>query len=125
VSPLAATLRYSSLVSDPSALALALDLAEYGRRLSPRLQFEGAPPFERTFEDHLRFLRALLGHDVEEAFAHFRSKAEASEGDDLEFSIPSQVLVNLLVRLGRPDEASDGGGCRLGRLPRPAPPCPR
>ena len=43
ISHLSATVRYSILVTDPVVLALALDLAEYGRRLSPRLQFEGRP----------------------------------------------------------------------------------
>src|SRR5690348_18165470 len=32
-------------------------------RLSPRLQFEGVPPFERIFDDHGIYLRALLGRD--------------------------------------------------------------
>ena len=64
----------SVLVADPEVIALAVDLTEYGRRLSPRLQFEGVPPFERIFDDHGIYLRALLGRDVEAAIAHFRAK---------------------------------------------------
>src|SRR5262249_6950728 len=46
VSHLAAVVRFSTVVTDPESIALAVDLTEYGRRLSPRLLFEGAPPFE-------------------------------------------------------------------------------
>jgi hypothetical protein len=124
VSHLAACVRYSIMVNDPSVLALAADLAEYGRRLSPRLQFEGAPPFEHTFEDHLKFLRALLRQDADAAVAQFRAKAEESTGNDVESSVPSQVLVNLLVRLGRLDDAIDEASRRLAGFPDAALSCP-
>jgi hypothetical protein len=124
VSHLSATVRYAILVTDPAVLALAADLAEYGRRLSSRLQFEGAPPFEHTFEDHLRFLGALLGRNVEAAIAHFRDHADNAEGDDLESSVPAQVLVNLLVRLGRLDEAIDVASQKLAAFPDAALACP-
>jgi hypothetical protein len=124
VSHLSATVRYSIMVTDRAVLALGADLAEYGRRLSPRLQFEGAPPFERTFDDHLMFLRGLLGQDVEAAIAHFRNKAQDSASADFESSIPSQVLVNLLVRLGRLEEAIDEASERLAGFPDAALSCP-
>lgn len=124
VSHLSSTVRYSIMVTDPAVLALAADLAEYGRRLSPRLQFEGAPPFEHTFEDHLRYLRALLGREVDGAIEHFRLKAEEFAGEDLESSVPTQVLVNLLVRLGRFDEAIDAAQERLADFPDAALACP-
>jgi hypothetical protein len=124
VSHLTATVRYSILVADPAVLALALDLTEYGRRLSSRLQYEGQPPFDRTFDDHRLFLRALLGQDVDAAISHFRTKVEAVVEDDLESSMPAQVLVNLLVRLGKLDEAIDLAAERLAQLPEQALTCP-
>jgi hypothetical protein len=124
VSHLSSTVRYSIMVSDPEVLALAVDLAEYGRRLSPRLQYEGTPPFERTFDDHRLFLRALLGQDEDEAIAHFRKKVDESSADDLESSLPAQVLVNLLVRLGKLDEAIDLASDRLASFPESALSCP-
>jgi hypothetical protein len=124
ISHLSATVRYSILVSDPVVLDLALDLAEYGRRLSPRLQFEGAPPFERTFDDHRLFLRALLGKDPEGAITHFRNKLDPDCGGDLDSSLPAQVLVNLLVRTGRLDQAIDLASERLAHLPEVALTCP-
>ena len=124
ISHLSATVRYSILVSDPAVLALALDLAEYGRRLSPRLQFEGAPPFERTFDDYRLFLKALLGEDQDAAIAHFRTKADAARGDDFESSLPAQVLVTLLARVGKLDEAIELASDRLAHLPEAALTCP-
>ena len=41
ISHLASVVRMSILVRDPAVIAQAVDLTEYGRRLSPRLQFEG------------------------------------------------------------------------------------
>src|SRR5262249_31312450 len=63
ISHLASVVRMSILTQDPEAVALAVDLTEYGRRLGPRLQFEGSPPFERIFDDHRVYLRAVLGQD--------------------------------------------------------------
>jgi hypothetical protein len=124
ISHLSATVRYSILVSDPANLALAVDLTEYGRRLSSRLQYEGMSPFERTFDDHRVFLRALLGLEVDAAIGYFRNKVEAVAGNDLESSMPAQVLVNLLIRVGRIDEAIDLAAERLGHLPEQALSCP-
>jgi hypothetical protein len=124
VSHLSATVRYSILVTDPASLALALDMTEYGRRLAPRLQYAGVPPFEDTFGDHGIFLRALLGQDVDSATDHFRRKLDAIAANDLESSMPAQVLVNLLVRLERIDEAIDLAAERLSHLPEQALTCP-
>ncbi len=124
ISHLSATVRYSTLVSEPAILALAADLADYGRRLSPRLQFEGAPPFEQVFADHHIYFRGLLGLEVDAAISHFRKKADAVESPDLESSMPAQVLVNLLVRVGRLDEAIDVAAERLAHLPEQALTCP-
>ena len=77
ISHLAAVVRMSLLVPDRDVMTLAVDLTEYGRRLSPRLVFDGPPPFEKIFEDHGIYLRALLGQDVGPAIAHFRGKLTA------------------------------------------------
>ena len=124
VSHLSSTVRYSVMVTDPAVLALAADLTEYGRRLSPRLQFEGHPPFERTFDDHRVYLRALLGQDGDAAVAHFRAKLDAAEADDIDPALPAQVLVNLLVRLDRLDEAIDVAAEHLAHVPEAALSCP-
>ncbi|MGC8644528.1 MAG: tetratricopeptide repeat protein, partial [Isosphaeraceae bacterium] len=124
ISHLSSTVRYSILVTDPAVLALAAELADYGKRLSPRLQFEGTPPFERTFDDHLVYLRALLGHDQDLAIAHFQQKLGTDLEGDPESSYPAQVLVNLLARTGRLDRAIDLAIARLAHLPDGSMACP-
>jgi hypothetical protein len=124
ISHLASVVRMSILIADPAVIALAVDLTEYGRRLSPRLQFDGPPPFERIFDDHGIYLAALLGRDVATAIAHFRSKITPSERESGETTIPAQTLVNLLVRLGRLDEALDVASDHLAGLPDSALFCP-
>ena len=73
-SHLAAVVRFSLFVTNPTFIALAADLTEYGRRLAPRLQFDGPPPFQRMFDDHRVYLRALLGQEVDNAITHFQAK---------------------------------------------------
>ncbi len=124
ISHLSATVRYSILVTDPAVLGLAAELADYGTRLSPRLQFEGSPPFERTFDDHLIYLCALLGQDQDVAIAHFQNKLDTNAGGDPETSLPAQVLVNLLARIGRLDQAIDLAAARLAHLPDASLGCP-
>lgn len=106
-SHLAAVVRMSPLLQDPDAIRQAVGLTEYGRRLSERHRYEGDPPFEQLYEDHGIYLRALLGEGVDEAIAHFRGKLEPPDpdGDDLASTLPAQILIRLLDRLGRQEEA--------------------
>ncbi len=126
ISHLASVVRMSVLVAAPEVIALAVDLTEYGRRLSPRLQFEGVPPFERIFDDHGIYLKALLGRDVDAAIAHFRAKLgpPRREVESPDASVPAQTLVNLLVRLGRLDAAIEVSSQYLSGLPDAALFCP-
>jgi hypothetical protein len=62
--------------------------------------FRGDPPFEEIYLDHAVYLRARLGEDVDAAVAHFCRKAER-RGD----TASAEVLIDLLVRLGRHAEA--------------------
>lgn len=127
VSHLSTVVRWSVMATDPEALRLALDLTEYGRRLSPRLQYDSAPPFEKTFDDHNVYLKALLGREVDEAVEHFRSKLVApSQGEDGDpgSTLPAQVLVNLLVRVGREGEAVEEATRHLMDVPDSMLACP-
>lgn len=124
VSHLASVVRMSPLLSDPAAIALAVELTEYGRRLSERHRYEGEPPFQRLYEDQNLYLRALLGHDVEQAVAHFRARVETPDPEYGPTTAPAQVLVRLLDRLGRTDEAIDVAARRLEGLADPSPFCP-
>jgi len=97
---LASILRFAPELDDPEMLRMALDMANYGQRLAPMFHFRSEPPFEDMYLDYAVYLRALLREDVEAAIAHFRQKA-AVDGD----TTPAEVLIDLLMRLGRYPEA--------------------
>ncbi|MFI5460011.1 MAG: hypothetical protein ACHRXM_31715 [Isosphaerales bacterium] len=124
ISHLAAVVRMSMIVSDQDVIALAADLTEYGRRLSPRLLFEGPPPFQQIFDDHGIYLRALLGQEVDRAIDHFQAKLKLDDEAGPEDSLPAQTLVNLLVRVGRVGAAIDVAAAHLADLPDSALTCP-
>lgn len=126
VSHLSATVRLSPLLVDPGTIELALGLTDYGRRLSDRHRYEGDPPFEDQYGDHAAYLRALLGRDSEGAIVHFRAKlpAPATDPEGRDEAIAAQVLVRLLLRLGRPEEALDVAAEHLAHLPDSALACP-
>lgn len=127
VSHLTTVVRWSVMATDPDALRLAVDLADYGRRLSPRLRYDSAPPFENTFDDHHVYLNALLGRDADAAVDHFRAKL-AAEPDPRdggsESTLPAQVLVDLLARIGREDEAAEVAIRLLADIPDAMLGCP-
>ncbi len=93
-------------IERPATLELLLGLTEYGKRLSAMYQFPGNPPFENVFEDFGIYIRAVLGRDVEAGIDHFRRKIETCD-PQAAGTAPAQALVNLLLRIGRPDAAVD------------------
>jgi hypothetical protein len=85
-------------------LRLARELCLYGERLAPRFQYAAEAPFDNQYRDYGVYLAILAGENVEEGLAHFRAKAENADPEN-EGTFPAEVLVNLLLRLGRPAEA--------------------
>ncbi len=100
---LASVIRFARLLDDPAALRLALDLTAYGRRLNRQFQFPGEEPFKDTYPSYALFFQAMLGENVEAALAYFRARLE--ELDEGAGSLPAEIYVALLARLGRLDEA--------------------
>ena len=97
-------LRFTPELEDAESLRMAAEMADYGRCLAPMFHFHSDPPFEDTYGDHAVYLRALLGEEVDHAIAHFRKKVNgtvAAPGD----TTSAEVLIELLVRLGRYAEA--------------------
>jgi hypothetical protein len=124
LSHLSAVVRIAPLLTNPVTIALAVELTDYGRDLSPRHQSEGEPPFEDHFADHGVYLRALLGHDVDAALDHFRQKLGPVEAALQDGTLPAQILVGLLLRLGRLDQAIDVAAEYLATVPESALGCP-
>jgi hypothetical protein len=90
-------LRLALESANPETLRLALEMAEYGCCLSATFRAPAPPPFDDYCRDHAIYLQALLGQNVDAAVAHFRKKTVDA--------FPAEVLVRLLLRVGRPGEA--------------------
>lgn len=105
VSHLSAVVRISPLMQNPEVLRKAVELAQYGSKLSDRHKYAGESPFERTYEDHEIYLNAILGKDPDSAVAFFRDKLSPLNPDGDGNFLPAQILVRLLLKLGRMDEA--------------------
>lgn len=101
---LASVVRFARLTQDPAVLRLAVDLTEYGRRLHSQFQYPGDEPFGETYLASGKFFRSLLGEQVDDALAYFKSKAETLDIPH-HGTAPAEVYVDLLARLGRPGEA--------------------
>jgi hypothetical protein len=101
---LAATVRYSRLLEQPSQLELAYDLTEYGRRLGKQFQFASEEPFADVYPSHALFFAAQLGRQVDVALDYFRSRAKAVDVNE-HGTAAAEVFIALLTRLKRYDEA--------------------
>ena len=103
-SHIAPVLKLSAELDDAETLKLAVEIAGYASRLGEMFQYSDDPPFERAYDDRRIYLEALAGTDVERAVRHFDEKAAASD-PDREGYRPAEVLVELLIRVGRSDDA--------------------
>lgn len=105
VSHLHSVVRFArSLEQGAPELALAVQLADYGSRLMHQYQYAGDPPFEDFYPAHLQFLKAVSNQNRESALAYFRDRLpeDPHQGDA---QLAALVYVDLLVRLGRAEEA--------------------
>lgn len=103
---LAATVRIARALTDPDDLRLALDLTEYGRRLSQQFQYQGDEPFAEMYPSSALYFQALLGENTEEAIQYFKSKAELLDPQYHGY-VAIETYIDLLARLGRHREALD------------------
>jgi hypothetical protein len=123
VSHLGAVVQMSVHLPPSEELNLARELCEYGARLSPRLQYEGDPPFENQYHDYGVFLAILAGDHVDEGLAHFRAKAEQAN-PETDGTFPTEVYVNLLLKVNRPAEALAAARRFLAQVPDQRLSCP-
>jgi hypothetical protein len=85
-------------------LEQARELCDYGSRLSGRFLGSNEPPFEDFYRAYGTYLAILAGDKVEEGLDYFRAQAEKADPQEVG-TYPAEVLVNLLLRLGRGAEA--------------------
>ncbi|MDA0920133.1 MAG: hypothetical protein O2945_13770 [Planctomycetota bacterium] len=119
VSHLNSVVRFSRFL-DPGTpeLEQAVQLAEYGCHLDTQFQYPGEAPFEDFYPSHLHFLNVLLGRNVDEAMAYFQQKLDA-EPDEPDQQMIAYVMVDLLVRCDRLDQAMEIAGKHLRFLDEP------
>lgn len=105
VSHLNSVVRFSRFL-EPGApeLKQALQLAEYGERLDAQLQYAGELPFDEFYPTHRHFFEILLGEKVDEGVSYFQHKLDA-DPDEQDKQMIAYVLVDVLVRSGRADQA--------------------
>jgi len=97
---------YCVEVTEPGVLETFHELCDYGKRLSPRFQTKGNPPFENQYEAYDHYIQALLGNDAEEHVEYFRRQIAESDAEAAG-DAPGRTLVRLLVSLNRPADALD------------------
>jgi tetratricopeptide (TPR) repeat protein len=119
VSHLNAVVRFSRFLNPGNPiLQKAMELAEYGARLAEQFQYPGDPPFDDFYPAHVQLFKVLADQDRDEGLAYFQKKLVSvpeelvSVPEEL-VSVPEEedkpmiayVLVDLLTRIGRLDEA--------------------
>jgi hypothetical protein len=103
VSHLNSVVQMAMQLSPCPELAKAIELSQYGERLSPTLRADAHPPFEQSYADYTRYLRIMNGEEVDAGLKHFEVKLPfaAEQGD----TFPVEVYINLLLKLNKLPEA--------------------
>jgi len=93
-----------SLTKNDPELEQAIELCEYGSRLSEPLRYPGNPPFEDYYEAHRRFLNGLAGHGAPAALQWFVDRMQA-ESDENNKRLTAFVILDLGQRTDQEDTA--------------------
>ena len=107
-----------SLTSDDPELELAIELCEYGSRLTDTLQYPGNPPFVRYYEGHLQFLNALAGRGAGDVLDWFGERMK-DEDEDAGKRLVAFVILDLGQRTGQEEEALSRTASVLGPVEEP------
>ncbi|NQW48648.1 MAG: hypothetical protein HQ464_12880 [Planctomycetes bacterium] len=104
VSHLQSVLRIARVCTASAVVRAAWELACYACRLPRDVVYPGEPPFADVGAASRLFYAAQLGQDVDRAVGYFRAEAAKARIEE-SGTLPADVLVLLLTRLGRPEEA--------------------
>lgn len=104
VSHLQSVLRIARVATARDVIEKAWELSVYASRLPPEATYPGEPPFELVGEASRLFFGAHLGREADAAVRFFRAAAAGARIEQTG-SLPADILVLLLWRLGRPAEA--------------------
>ncbi|MFM7152076.1 MAG: hypothetical protein ACKO23_19795 [Gemmataceae bacterium] len=115
LSHLSSVVQMSMLLPHCPELEMARELCLYGSKLTGR--FMGRPddpPFDQGYRDYGVYLAILAGDKVDEGLAHFHRKAREADPEEIG-TYPAEVLINLLIKLGRNQEALEAAEEFLSR----------
>jgi hypothetical protein len=101
---LASVVRMARVLENSDDLRMALDLTQYGRRLSPQLQYQGDEPFVDQYPANALYYQALLGEQVEQALTYFENKAKLLDPQS-NGTAAIETYLELLSRLGQHKKA--------------------
>ncbi len=101
---LASTVRIAAVLTEPSQLRKAWELAQYGRRLDHQFQYPGEEPFVDFYPAYSAYYQVLLGENVEAGLKVFERKAKSVD-PTVHGTAAIETYVELLDRLGRQAEA--------------------
>jgi hypothetical protein len=103
-SHLVSVLQYAPEITDPTVLEMLYGFCRHGQSITADFRPRGNPPFEDPFFDYVPYIQAVRGIEVDQNLDHFRRKLEGLETEQAAYG-PAPVLINLLVRLERYNEA--------------------
>lgn len=107
-----------SLTSEDPELLLAIELCEYGARLSEPLRYPGNPPFEDYYAGHLQFLNAVAGKDREQALEWLTQQMHA-QSEDAAKRLVAFVILDLGQRSDQEEASLASVAPVLSRLEEP------
>ncbi|MGL5096808.1 MAG: hypothetical protein ACRDD1_14530 [Planctomycetia bacterium] len=114
--------RFARLLPKCDELFLAIQLCEYGLRLSERYRYPESPPFENLYADSAIYFCGVVGLEIEKALEHFKRKADEA-GEDETAAYAKDMYAQLLARAGRVDQAVQYVGKTLNLPPNSGVPC--
>ncbi len=103
---IASVVRFARVLDDLEQIRLALDIAEYGKKLHAQYQYPSDEPFADLYPMSIALFKALLGEQVDGACRLFLQKAESLDVNE-HGPIAIETYADLLTRLGRPAEAME------------------
>ncbi|MDA0832170.1 MAG: hypothetical protein O2955_01840 [Planctomycetota bacterium] len=95
-----------SLPAGDPALAKAIELCDYGSKLSTQFQYPSEPPFQDYYTAHKAYFKVLADDDREENLNYFREILK-SESEIEQQQLIALVLVDMMTRIDRSSDAVD------------------
>jgi hypothetical protein len=100
---ISAVSRYGLLCETQPEQIMTLSINEYGKLLDKRFGAATDAPFEDGFLDHVKYARALLGENVDDAVDHFTAKLAGY--DTSADPVTAEWIISLVFRVGQKKKA--------------------